>query len=312
MNMNAFSRNVLTCLALLGLACGGCNQGGSGGTSTSKSGGPKASADGQGSTSAAASKPVKTKTGIEMVVIPAGEFLMGDDKGEDDEKPAHRVQIGSFQMDVSEVTQKDFQALMGQNPSKAVGPDRPVERVSWLAAIQYCNMRSSKEGLKPCYNLKSLQCDFNADGYRLPTEAEWEYACRAGTTTRWSFGDESADLAKQGWFKGNAEKTTHPVKQKAANPWGLCDMYGNVAEWCNDYYDDKYDSAASKDPRGPAQGTERVMRGGSYSAADDTCRSSARQSQAPVFADTCFGSETFGFRCVRKADNTPNAGGSKE
>ena len=249
-----------------------------------------------------------------MVVIPAGEFLMGDDKGEEaDEKPAHRVSIGSFQMDVSEVTQKDFQTLMGQNPSKAIGPDRPVERVSWLAAIQYCNMRSSKEGLKPCYDLKTLQCDFNADGYRLPTEAEWEYACRAGTTTRWSFANESADLAKHGWFKENGEKTTHPVKQKLPNPWGLYDMYGNVAEWCNDYYDDKYESQPpSKDPHGPAQGTERVMRGGSFAAGDDTCRSSARQSQTPVFADTCFGSEAFGFRCVCKADNTPNAGGSKE
>jgi formylglycine-generating enzyme required for sulfatase activity len=289
----------LGCLVLLGLV-GGCNRGdsGSGHPSGAATGSPAASAD---------VKLIKTKTGIEMALLPAGEFLMGDESGEDDEKPAHRVKISSFYVDTSEVTQGAFQAAMGRNPAKWVAPDKPVERVTWLAAIQFCNMRSDKEGLKRCYDLNTLQCDFSADGYRLPTEAEWEYACRAGTTTRCWFGNESADLAKYGWFKGNSEKTTHPVKQKQPNPWGLYDMYGNVAEWCNDFYSDAYDpQAEGKDPRGAASGTERVMRGGSFAAADDACRSSARQSQTPVFADTCFGSETFGFRCVRRAEDVPS------
>ncbi len=295
MNRNRFSGSVLTFAAVLGLALGGCNR-------TDDSGKNNRPADPAAAASATpAARPITTKTGIEMVLIPAGQFTMGDENGDDDEKPAHRVQISSFYMDATEVTQAAFQSLMGRNPAKAVAPDRPVERVTWLAAAQFCNMRSTKEGLNPCYDPNTFECDFNAEGYRLPTEAEWEYACRAGTTTRWSFGNEPTELAKYGWYKGNAGNTTHPVKQKLPNPWGLYDMYGNVAEWCNDFASEAYDPAAGKDPHGAASGTERVMRGGSFAAADDTCRSSARQSQTPVFADTCFGSEAFGFRCVRKA-----------
>ncbi len=247
-------------------------------------------------------KTIHTKSGIEMVLIPAGEFTLGDDRGENDEQPAHRVRLAAFYMDQCEVTQASFQAIMGRNPSKAQGPDRPVERVSWLAAVQYCNMRSDREGFKRCYDLNKLACDFTADGYRLPTEAEWEYACRAGTTTRWSFGDSPGALAGHGWFKGCAEKTTHPVKQKLPNPWGLYDMHGNVAEWCNDYYAEQYDPAGdAENPRGPASGSERVLRGGSWMSGEDDCRSSARHSEPPVFADVCFGSEACGFRCVRSA-----------
>jgi formylglycine-generating enzyme required for sulfatase activity len=247
-------------------------------------------------------KIIRTKTGIDMALIPAGEFTLGNDRGENDEQPAHRVRLAAFYMDVCEVTQASFQAILGRNPSKALGPDRPVERVSWLAAVQYCNMRSAREGFKPCYDLKTLACDFLADGYRLPTEAEWEYACRAGTTTRWSFGDDPGALARYAWFKACAEKTTHPVKQKQPNPWGLYDMYGNVAEWCNDYYAEHYDpAAAAENPHGPASGSERVLRGGSWASSAEDCRSSARHSEPPGFADVCFGYEAYGFRCVRSA-----------
>ena len=251
--------------------------------------------------SPSAPQVIATRTGIEMVLIPAGEFLMGDAAGEDDERPAHKVRVSAFYLDRSEVTQKAYQELMGRNPAKFLGPDRPVERASWLGAVQFCNMRSLKECLRPCYDPKTLACDFAADGYRLPTEAEWEYACRAGTTTRYSFGSDAGQLARYAWMKSNADKTTHPVREKAANPWGLFDMHGNVAEWCGDFYAEGYPAGDAQDPHGPASGQERVLRGGSWSASADACRSSARAGETPGFADVCFGYEAYGFRCVRRA-----------
>ena len=280
-------RMLLLSLPVLVLLVGGCAEREASRSSPTANEGPKI---------------IRTKTGIDMALIPAGEFTLGDDRGENDEQPAHRVRLAAFYMDVCEVTQASFQAILGRNPSKALGPDRPVERVSWLAAVQYCNMRSAREGFKPCYDLKTLSCDFLADGYRLPTEAEWEYACRAGTTTRWSFGDDPGALARHAWFKACAEKTTHAVKQKQPNPWGLFDLCGNVAEWCNDYYAEHYDpAAATENPHGPATGSERVLRGGSWASGAEDCRSSARHSEPPGFADVCFGYEAYGFRCVRSA-----------
>lgn len=247
------------------------------------------------------SAAIETKSGIEMVLIPGGEFIMGDDRGEDDEQPAHAVRISPFYMDVSEVTQESFQAMMGRNPSKWVDVAGPVDRMSWYSAIQYCNMRSTREGLKPCYDLKTLRCDFMADGYRLPTEAEWEYACRAKTATRYSFGDDPAELDQCAWFKKNSQAKTHPVKQKNPNPWGLYDMHGNVAEWCNDFYAESYEAGQTQDPIGPESGEDRVLRGGSWKTSEESCRSSARYSEAPGLADVCFGYEAYGFRCVRRA-----------
>ena len=248
------------------------------------------------------STPIVTKTGLEMVLIPAGKFLMGDQGGEDDEKPVREVQLSAFYIDACEVTQASYQTLMGRNPAKFRGEDRPVERLSWHAAVQYCNMRSLREGLKPCYDPKTQQCDFSASGYRLPTEAEWEYACRAGSTSPWSFGQNSAGLDRHAWLKANAAKATHPVKQKLPNPWGLYDMHGNVAEWCNDFYAEKYPSGGpANDPRGPDRGDQRVLRGGSWNSGPDACRSAARKGETPGLADVCFGYEAYGFRCVRRA-----------
>jgi formylglycine-generating enzyme required for sulfatase activity len=247
-------------------------------------------------------KTITTPTGIEMALIPAGSFKMGSDKGEDDEKPAHDVTLAGFYMDRYEVTQKAYESLMGTNPAKFKDPQKPVERTSWLSAIKFCNMRSMKEKLEPCYNLQTAECNFSASGYRLPTEAEWEFACRAGTAGDYSFGDNPTELAANAWLKTNSNQTTHPVGQKPANPWGLFDMYGNAAEWCNDRYSDKeYANKTSDNPRGPTTGNTRVLRGGSWRGGPDSCRSSARASETPGLADACFGSEAYGFRCVRSA-----------
>ncbi len=248
-------------------------------------------------------KEITTKTGITMVHIPAGEFVMGYSDGEVDERPEHKVKINAFYMDKYEVTQESYQNLTGRNTSKSKGSNKPVEQLSWLAAAKYCNMRSLREGLEPCYQLEPVQCNFEANGYRLPTEAEWEYACRAGTSTAYFYGIDPAKLSRYAWFGDNSNNTTHPVGMKAPNPWGLFDMYGNVWEWCNDYYSENYyQQSPNENPTGPNEGEECVLRGGGFNSTDDYCRSSTRYSEPPGLADTCFGYEAYGFRCVRTAE----------
>jgi len=304
-------RPAIVGLMLLGVAVGGCQQASppeprqpaaaSSPAANPPTLTPPAANGSTANRSTAGAATIRTKSGIEMVLIPAGEFLMGDDRGEDDEQPAHTVRVRSFYMDVSEVTQESFQAMLGRNPAKWQDPAKPVERMSWYFAIQYCNMRSTREGLQPCYDLQTGHCDFTADGYRLPTEAEWEYACRAGTSTQYSFGDQAGKLTDFAWFKKNSGAATHAVKQKSPNPWGLYDMHGNVAEWCNDLYADGYAAGPAQDPQGPESGEDRVLRGGSWKTSEDSCRCSARNYEAPGLADVCFGYEAYGFRCVRTA-----------
>ncbi len=275
-------------LALPALLLAGCNQ-------SSQAPAPVSSAS-------ALPKVVTTPAGLDMALLPAGEFTMGDASGDEDEKPPHKVRLSAFYLDTREVTQKSYEGLMEKNPSKFKAPDKPVEQVDWYHAVLYCNMRSLKEGLKPCYDANTLQCDFAASGYRLPTEAEWEYACRAGTATRFSFGNDPGALKNVAWFKANAGQTSHAVGQKAPNPWGLYDLHGNVAEWCHDIYSESYyQKSEPADPHGPAAGNKRVLRGGSWRSGDDACRSSARNSETPRFADACFGSDGYGFRCAKRA-----------
>jgi formylglycine-generating enzyme required for sulfatase activity len=249
---------------------------------------------------------IKTKSGIEMVVIPASSFAMGSRTSED-EKPIHKVWIDSFLIDKFEVTQAEYEKLGRDsdppfaNASVFRGPDMPVQMVTWPKAALFCNARSIVEGLKPCYK-DNGECDFVANGYRLPTEAEWEYACRAGSTTDWSFGNEERQLGDYAWFSGNAGKKTHPVGQKKPNAWGLYDMHGNVAEWCNDAYDKNYyKSSPERNPHGPSGDKEYVLRGGSWKSKEPTTRSSARLGAPGGFSDACLAPEAIGFRCVRQS-----------
>jgi formylglycine-generating enzyme required for sulfatase activity len=247
-----------------------------------------------------------SQSGVPMVVIPAGYFQMGSKSGREDERPVHKVWIDSFLMDQHEVTQSEFEKL-GQleafpNPSHFKGPNLPAEQVNLQMAALFCNARSKLEGLQPCYN-DNVECNFAANGYRLPTEAEWEYACRAASDDDYGFGNELRHIGDYGWFVDNSGKKTHPVGQKKANAWGLYDMHGNVAEWCHDIYDKTYyQSSPDKNPRGPAEGKEYVLRGGSWKSPADALRSSYRLGESPGFSDACLARDAIGFRCVRKKD----------
>ena len=247
----------------------------------------------------AASNPPGTNASV-MVKIPGGKFIMGD-KDEID-APPHEVVISSFLMDRHLVTQQQFQKLMGANPSRWKGDRNPVEQLRWSDAAKFCNKRSEAGGLEPCYDLKTLKCNFEATGYRLPTEAEWEYACRAGTTTAYFFGTSPTKAGDYAWFDKNSGGRPRPVGQKQPNPWGLYDIAGNVWEWCNDFYKvDYYPEAPRENPRGPAEGQNKVLRGGAWRFSADNCRSGYRYNENPGQADVCFGYDIYGFRCVRKA-----------
>ena len=214
----------------------------------------------------------------EMVLIPTGTFVMGSLEKEgrsDDEMPLHQVTISKpFYMGKYEVTQAQWVRLMGSNPSNFKGDDLPVENVSWNDCVAFCRKLTERE--QAAGRLKPDQ------QYRLPSEAEWEYACRAGTTTRFYTGDTESDLAQAGWYVGNSKSMTHPVGQNQPNAYGLYDMHGNVCEWCADWYG-PYSSESVIDPVGQASGSFRVVRGGSWGSGAGDGRSADRGNYAPAY-----------------------------
>jgi formylglycine-generating enzyme required for sulfatase activity len=237
-------------------------------------------------------QPVGTNN---MVWIKPGTFLMGlsdsDTENFDAEKPASTVTLSNgFWMGKYEVTQDEYQSVMGNNPSSFTDSiNLPVDSVSWMNASNYCVRLTDAARAA-----KTLPTGYV---YRLPTEAEWEYAARSGSTNRFSFGIDAnyTTVLQYGWIEANASGATHPVGLKLPNVWGLYDMVGNVGEWCSDWYAfDTYTAAPKTNPAGPAQGTDKVYRGGSISDTAVSCRSSARSGMAPDFP----GLNSFGFRVV--------------
>jgi formylglycine-generating enzyme required for sulfatase activity len=168
---------------------------------------------------------------------------------------------------------------MGNNPSYYKGDNRPVDSVSWYDAVSFCNKLSEREGLTPCYNINGANttCNWSATGYRLPTEAEWEYAAKGGNRSKGLEYAGSDDLNTVAWYYDNSGIKTHIVGSKQSNELGLCDMSGNVWEWCWDWYDSNYYvSSPGTNPKGPESGAYRLPRGGGYQSTDPSCRSATR------------------------------------
>jgi len=271
-------------------------------------------------------------SGDDMVRIPAGSFTMGSETHSRNTRPKHQVYVDAFYMDKYETTQGAYASLMKVNPSEvrkedietimsdqhrlSVGPNYPVTRVSWTDAAKYCNARSRNEGLEPCYDESTWICDFGRNGYRLPTEAEWEYACRAGTTTTYYHGDDANELGEYANYWPEAQAFLNamadtgvwekplpkllPVGQKKPNRWGLYDMLGNVHEWCNDWYDETYYARSpERNPRGPQDGKYKVVRSQSYRSADYVACAGRGGT------DMESRSFTGGFRCARNCPSAP-------
>ena len=278
-----------------------------------------------------------TKTGIAMVLIPAGSFQMGDafNEGGSDERPVHTVTLDAFYLGVYEVTNAQYCAFLNERGNRTEGgvtwldigdsdclieqsgarfvpksgyADHPVVEVSRWDAIKYCNGRSREEGLDVCYNESTGECDFGRSGYRLPTEAEWEYAARGGLAGKrypWggddpdgsqcNFADRNTDFSWRDPSADDGYAVTAPVGSYAPNGYGLYDMAGNVYEWCSDWYDeDYYSRSPSSNPQGPSSGTYRVLRGGSWSGTPNGVRCAFRLWYEPTRTWNAYG-----FRCVR-------------
>jgi formylglycine-generating enzyme required for sulfatase activity len=214
----------------------------------------------------------------QMATVEGGTFTMGctDNECYDWEKPSHQVTLNSYKIDVCPITQKQWVAIMGNNPSYFKGDDLPVESVSWNDVQEFIKKLNEATG----------------HHYRLPTEAEWEYACRGGSQTAQYKYSGSSNINEVAWYKENSGNKTHPVGTKAANELGIYDMSGNVWEWCSDWYE-VYTATAQTNPTGPATGTLKVIRGGSWGNEAQRCRASNRGT-----ADPELGQSALGFRLV--------------
>jgi formylglycine-generating enzyme required for sulfatase activity len=236
-------------------------------------------------------KTFTNSIGVEFVLIPAGDFMTEEwvseyknpfGETERETFPGHKVTISKpFYLGKYEVTQEQWYAVMGDNPAHFKGRKNPVEQVSWKNVKTFIRRLNAKEG---------------TNKYRLPTEAEWEYAARAGTTSEYSFGNNASQLGKYAWYDGNSGFSTHPVGQKQPNPWGLYDMHGNVLEWVQDWFgaDWWFSESAITDPHGPSSGDYRVVRGGSWFISANYLRSAYRGGSTPDNR-----SDNFGFRLAR-------------
>ncbi len=220
----------------------------------------------------------------EMVLIPKGEFMMGalegDDEADDNEKPRHKVTLTrDFLLFKYQVTQALWESVMGSNPSTFRGANRPVEEVSWFDVVDFCNKLSELEGLEPAYTIdgRNVTCNWNAKGYRLPTEAEWEYSARANQSFLYAGSDNVDEVA---WYDDNSGSETHPVGQKKPNGFGLYDMSGNVREWVWDWYG-TYSSQSGIDLVGKESGQFRVYRGGGWYYNAEGTRVSYRNYSGP-------------------------------
>lgn len=242
----------------------------------------------------------------QMILVPGGAVTIGDTRGEgnDDELPTHSVTLSTFYIGKYEVSQAEYSQFMQPSSSwtseYGLGDNYPAYYVSWYSILKYCNLRSMAEGLTPVYTISgstnpanwgavptspnatwdAASCNWSANGYRLPTEAEWEYAARAKSQSRHHFGDDDASLGHYACYDANARGKTCPVGQKLPNAWGLHDMLGNVWEWCQDWYGN-YPSDGVTNPTGPSVGSARVFRGGAWNALPRNCRSATRSSGRP-------------------------------
>ena len=258
------------------------------------------------STAASFTMKPKPKVPEDFVLVEAGSFQMGSTSGDSDEEPVHRVTIGkAFYISKYEVTFEAYDAFCEATGRSKPGDAnwgrgrRPVIYVSWYDAVEYCNWLSRKEGLGPAYTGSgdSIRCDFSADGYRLPTEAEWEFAARGGNRNRGFTYSGSNTAGAAGWYNNNSYGKSHEVGRKKANELGLYDMSGNVWGWCWDWYDKGYyASSPSTDPHGSPTGSGRVYRGGCWVLNVRYLRAANRSFNTPSYRDSYLG-----FRLVRTA-----------
>ena len=233
-----------------------------------------------------------------MIKIEGGSYEMGNGRGRKEEQPLHLVRVNTFYMAKFELSQAFYDSIMGDNPSEFEGKDLPVETVSWHDAIQFCNKLSQLEGLSLAYafNGERVIWDKNADGYRLPTEAEWEYAARGGQKDIPSTFSGGNEINGVSWNSDNSQRKSHAVGKKRANELGLYDMSGNILEWVWDW-DSLYPDAPRENPTGPAEGTFKILRGGSWGVNHIGHRVSYRNTRK-----TDYKNNFIGFRIVKNGD----------